>query len=159
MLNPSPYPTNNVGRVYPEFQLFIGWGEGELQGNFEKDASYVSVHIPYLLTKAAKTVFYFCRRTKFLKLSQISFNCKSTIFIVALHSFLSGKHHNKIASEAAPASFHMHLSWGTLLIFNEKILLDPRSRVQKSLRKHSGDFGACIRDLTLLRNFGVKRPD
>ena len=37
--NPSPHPTNNVGRVYPEFfsefQLCIGWGEGELQENFE----------------------------------------------------------------------------------------------------------------------------
>ena len=25
--------------------------------------------------------------------------------------------------------------------------------------KHSGDFGACIRDVTLLRKFGVLRPD
>ena len=37
--NPSPHPTNNVGHVYPEFfsefQLCIGWGEGELQENFE----------------------------------------------------------------------------------------------------------------------------
>ena len=36
-LNPSPHPTNNVGRVYPEFfsefWLCIGWGEGELQEN------------------------------------------------------------------------------------------------------------------------------
>ena len=42
--NPSPHPTNNVGRVYPEFfsefQLCIGWGEGELQENFEKDALF-----------------------------------------------------------------------------------------------------------------------
>ena len=40
--NPSPHPTNNVGRVYPEFfsefQLCIGWGEGELQENFENAA-------------------------------------------------------------------------------------------------------------------------
>ena len=42
--NPSPHPTNNVGRVYPEFfcefQLCIGWGEGELQENFQKDALF-----------------------------------------------------------------------------------------------------------------------
>ena len=54
--NPSPDPTNNVGRVYPdffsEFQLCIGWGEGvggrgggggvegELQENFEKGALF-----------------------------------------------------------------------------------------------------------------------
>ena len=42
--NPSPHPTNNVGHVYPEFfsefQLCIGWGEGELQENFEKDALF-----------------------------------------------------------------------------------------------------------------------
>ena len=42
--NPFPHPTNNVGRVYPEFfsefQLCIGWGEGELQENFEKDALF-----------------------------------------------------------------------------------------------------------------------
>ena len=41
-VQPSPHPTYNVGRVYPEFfsefQLCIGWGEGELQENFEKDA-------------------------------------------------------------------------------------------------------------------------
>ena len=40
--NPSPHPTNNVGRVYPEFfseiQLCIGWVEGELQENFENAA-------------------------------------------------------------------------------------------------------------------------
>ena len=37
---PSPHPTNNVGRVYPEFefQLCVGWGEGELQENLETDA-------------------------------------------------------------------------------------------------------------------------
>ena len=34
--NPSPHPTNNVGRVYPEFQLCTGWGKGELQENFER---------------------------------------------------------------------------------------------------------------------------
>ena len=40
----SPHPTNNVGRVHPEFfsefQLCIGWGEGKLQENFEKDALF-----------------------------------------------------------------------------------------------------------------------
>ena len=35
---PSPHPTNNVARVYPEFLLCIGWGEGILQENFQKDA-------------------------------------------------------------------------------------------------------------------------
>ena len=40
---PSPHPTNNVGRTYPEFfQSFnfvhcIGLGEGELNKSFEKD--------------------------------------------------------------------------------------------------------------------------
>ena len=42
--NPCPHPTNNVGRVYPDFfskfQLCIGWGEGGLQENFEKDALF-----------------------------------------------------------------------------------------------------------------------
>ena len=42
--NPSPHPTNNVERVYPEFfsefQLCIGWGEGEVQENFENDALF-----------------------------------------------------------------------------------------------------------------------
>ena len=37
---PSPYRTNNIGRVYPEFfsllQLCIGCVEGELQENFKK---------------------------------------------------------------------------------------------------------------------------
>ena len=41
---PLPSTTNNVGRVYPEFfsefQLCIGWGEGELQENFEKGALF-----------------------------------------------------------------------------------------------------------------------
>ena len=40
--NPSPHTTNNVGCMYPEFfsefQLCIGWGEGELQENFENAA-------------------------------------------------------------------------------------------------------------------------
>ena len=40
--NPSPYTTNNVGCMYPEFfsefQLCIGWREGELQENFENAA-------------------------------------------------------------------------------------------------------------------------
>ena len=40
---PSPHPTNNVGRVYPEFfpsfnfVHCIGWGEGELNESFKKD--------------------------------------------------------------------------------------------------------------------------
>ena len=42
--NPSPHPTNNVGRVYPEFfsefQLCIGWWEGELQEDFKKNALF-----------------------------------------------------------------------------------------------------------------------
>ena len=43
--NPSPHPTNNVGHMmYPEFffefQLCIGWGEGELQENFKKGALF-----------------------------------------------------------------------------------------------------------------------
>ena len=29
-----------VARIFPEFQLCIGWGEGELQENFEKDALF-----------------------------------------------------------------------------------------------------------------------
>ena len=41
---PSPHPTNNIGPMFPEFfrqsQLCIGWGEGELQENFEKDALF-----------------------------------------------------------------------------------------------------------------------
>lgn len=44
MLNPSPHPTKNVGCVYPEFfyefQLSIGWTEGQLQGNFEDALFY-----------------------------------------------------------------------------------------------------------------------
>ena len=40
--NPSPHTTNNAGCMYPEFfsefQLCIGWGEGELQENFENAA-------------------------------------------------------------------------------------------------------------------------
>ena len=42
--SPSPHTTSNVGRVYPEFfsefQLCIGWGDGERQENFEKDALF-----------------------------------------------------------------------------------------------------------------------
>ena len=38
------HPTNNVGRVYPkffsEFQLWIGWQEGQLLENVEKDALF-----------------------------------------------------------------------------------------------------------------------
>ena len=29
-----------VSRIFSEFQLSIGWGEGELQENFEKDALF-----------------------------------------------------------------------------------------------------------------------
>ena len=29
-----------VSRIFSEFQLCIGWGEGELQENFEKDALF-----------------------------------------------------------------------------------------------------------------------
>ena len=39
--NPSPHPTSNVGRVYPEFGSsfnFIWWAEEELRENFDKDA-------------------------------------------------------------------------------------------------------------------------
>ena len=42
--NPSLHPTNNFGRVYEEFfsefQFCVGWGEGEMQENFEKDALF-----------------------------------------------------------------------------------------------------------------------
>ena len=42
--NPSSHPTNNVGREYQEFfsefQLCIGWGEGELQENFKKETLF-----------------------------------------------------------------------------------------------------------------------
>ena len=41
---PSPYPTKNVGRVYPEFfpsfNFVQGGGEGKLPENFEKDALF-----------------------------------------------------------------------------------------------------------------------
>ena len=41
---PSPHPTNNIGPMspefFPQFQLCIGWGEGELQENFEKDVLF-----------------------------------------------------------------------------------------------------------------------
>ena len=47
MPNPSPHPTNNVGRVYPEFfsecQLCLGWREGELKENVGKDALFYEV--------------------------------------------------------------------------------------------------------------------
>ena len=37
---PSPHKQcwTRVSRIFSEFQLCIGWGEGELQENFEKDA-------------------------------------------------------------------------------------------------------------------------
>ena len=41
---PSPHSANNFGRVYPnffsEFQLYIWWGEEEMQKKFEKDALF-----------------------------------------------------------------------------------------------------------------------
>ena len=48
MPNPTPHPTNKVGRVYPEFfrlQHCVGWREGELQEHFAKDALfYEGIH-------------------------------------------------------------------------------------------------------------------
>ena len=42
--NPSPHPTNNVGRVYPEvfseFKLCLEWGKGELLENLEDAALF-----------------------------------------------------------------------------------------------------------------------
>ena len=41
--SPTPHPTNKVGRCiqnFPEFQLCLGWGKGELQDNYEKDALF-----------------------------------------------------------------------------------------------------------------------
>ena len=37
---PSPHKQRwtSVSRIFSEFQLCIGWGEGKLQENFEKDA-------------------------------------------------------------------------------------------------------------------------
>ena len=39
---PSPHKQcwTRVSRIFSEFQLCIGWGEGELQENFEKDAQF-----------------------------------------------------------------------------------------------------------------------
>ena len=39
---PSPHKQRwtRVSRIFPEFQLCIGWGEGELQENFENDALF-----------------------------------------------------------------------------------------------------------------------
>ena len=39
---PSPHKQSRTraSRIFPEFQLCIGWGEGELQDNFEKDALF-----------------------------------------------------------------------------------------------------------------------
>ena len=41
---PSPHSANNFGRVYPnffsDFQLYIWWGEEEMQKKFEKDALF-----------------------------------------------------------------------------------------------------------------------
>ena len=40
---PSPHKQcwTLVSRIFSEFQLCIGWGEGELQENFEKDALFL----------------------------------------------------------------------------------------------------------------------
>ena len=42
--NPSPLPhkqsLTRVSRIFSEFQFSIGWGEGELQENFEKGALF-----------------------------------------------------------------------------------------------------------------------
>ena len=39
---PSPHKHcwTRVSRIFSEFQLCIGWGDGELQENFEKDALF-----------------------------------------------------------------------------------------------------------------------
>ena len=39
---PSPHKQcwTRVSRIFSEFQLSIGWGEGDLQENFEKDALF-----------------------------------------------------------------------------------------------------------------------
>ena len=39
---PSPHKQRwkGVSRIFPEFQLCIGWGKGELQDNYEKDALF-----------------------------------------------------------------------------------------------------------------------
>ena len=39
---PSPHKQcwTRVSRFFSEFQLCIGWGEGELRENFEKDALF-----------------------------------------------------------------------------------------------------------------------
>ena len=39
---PSPHKQcwMRVSRIFSEFQLCIGWGEGELQEDFEKDALF-----------------------------------------------------------------------------------------------------------------------
>ena len=43
-VQPLPSPQKQcwtrVSRIFSEFQLCIGWGEGELQENFEKDALF-----------------------------------------------------------------------------------------------------------------------
>ena len=42
--NPLPSPHKQswtrVSKIFPEFQICIGWGKGELQGNYEKDALF-----------------------------------------------------------------------------------------------------------------------
>ena len=71
---PSPHPTNNVGRVYPEFfsefQLCIWWWEGKLQENLEKDALFyeglrMTEKYEYCIT-VPRTFVHDCRFTLFL---------------------------------------------------------------------------------------------
>ena len=40
---PSPHKQSwkGVSRIFPEFQLCIGWGKGELQDHYEKDALFL----------------------------------------------------------------------------------------------------------------------
>ena len=38
LLSPHKQCWTRVCRIFSEFQLCIGWGEGELQENFENDA-------------------------------------------------------------------------------------------------------------------------
>ena len=40
LLSPHKQCWTHVSRIFSEFQLCIGWGERELQENFEKDALF-----------------------------------------------------------------------------------------------------------------------
>ena len=68
----SPHPQNNVGRVHPEFFLCIGWEEGKLQENFEKDALFyeglrMTEKYEYCTT-VPRTFVHDCRVTLFLSI-------------------------------------------------------------------------------------------